>query len=179
MKLPEWFDYYLCDYQGRFFLFSWFHDFNCWFKDHFIAPWNRLHIKTLSCRYHDKDEILLHAAFQLLVNYVENECDNEWFSLDKPFDIEEELKTTYSKEWCDDEMRQKVTLQLEEQNRIQKEIKDLYIWWTINRPFIIEQERKRLELIDYEGILESDEKQEKEDDEMLLRLIKVRKSLWT
>jgi hypothetical protein len=32
-----------------------------------------LKIKTLSNNWHDKDEVLLHAAFQILVDFVEQE----------------------------------------------------------------------------------------------------------
>jgi len=66
----------------------------------------RLAIRTLSAGWHDKDEVLLHAAFQLLADFVEQE------SPDKHID------------WSHDAVHR----------RAWKEIRDLYQWWTKTRP---------------------------------------------
>src|SRR5713101_5874894 len=56
----------------------------------------------------------------------------------------------------------------EEHKNAKKEIKTLYSWWN-KRKTKIKQERTK----------ELDQKQYEEDNEMLIRLIKVRKHLWT
>lgn len=65
-----------------------------------------LKIKTLEKGWHDKDEILLHAAFQLLTDFVEQE---------KPEKIID---------WNADE----------EHKNAWKEIRSLYQWWKETRP---------------------------------------------
>ena len=63
-------------------------------------------IRTLRPGWHDKDEVMLHAAFQLLVDFVEQEHP------DKHID------------WAHDDVHRKAW----------KEIRDLYRWWTAIRP---------------------------------------------
>lgn len=78
----------------------------------------------------DKDEIMLHACFQLLVDYIEKEKGDTH---------------------CNYETHKKFI----------DEIRFLYKWW---------KKRK---------YLKTTTTTEYEDDKMLIRLIKVRKSLWT
>ena len=66
----------------------------------------RLTIHTLKADWHDKDEIMLHAAFQLLTDFMEQE------SSEKRID------------WNHDALHR----------RAWKEIRDLYKWWTRTRP---------------------------------------------
>ena len=71
-----------------------------------LAKKQSLTITTLSKYWHDKDEVLLHAAFQILVNFIEQEKPNrlvDW-SYDKP----------HRHAW--------------------KEITSLYKWWKSIRP---------------------------------------------
>ena len=59
-----------------------------------------LQIKTLRKGWHDKDEIILHAVFQLLVDFMEKERPGEtvdWKSDDAPFKAWKEL--TYLYKW--------------------------------------------------------------------------------
>jgi len=63
-------------------------------------------IRTLEAGWHDKDEVMLHAAFQLLVDFVEQEQPGKYI------------------DWShDDDHRQ-----------AWKEIRALYRWWTTTRP---------------------------------------------
>ena len=66
----------------------------------------RLTIRTLRNGWQDKDKVMLHAAFQLLADFVEQE------SPDKHID------------WSHDAVHR----------RAWKEIRDLYQWWTRTRP---------------------------------------------
>jgi len=70
------------------------------------AEMKRLKITTLDKGWHDKDEVLLHAAFQLLADFVEEEQP------DKIVD------------WNADELHKSVW----------EEITGLYKWWTKTRP---------------------------------------------
>ncbi len=63
-------------------------------------------ICTLKAGWHDKDEVMLHAAFQLLVDFVEQEQP------DKHIDWSHD--NDYQQAW--------------------KEIRALYRWWTKTRP---------------------------------------------
>ncbi len=65
-----------------------------------------LKIQSLKKGWHDRDEILLHAAFQALVDYVEKEHPEK--TVDWSWD------ETHLKAW--------------------KEIKSLYKWWKETRP---------------------------------------------
>jgi hypothetical protein len=97
---------------------------------------NVLKIESLSDSWCDKDVVMLHACFQLLKNFVEQEKE-----MIETIDWEhnEEIKNTKS------------------------EIDFLYNWW--------------LERVTKENDL--DEKQYKDDNQMLKRLIDVRFHLWT
>jgi len=65
-----------------------------------------LKIHTLDHRWHDKDEILLHAAFQLLVDFVEKEQPDRYIN------------------WNANELHRQAW----------REIKSLYHWWIKKRP---------------------------------------------
>ena len=65
-----------------------------------------LPIRTLKVGWHDKDEVMLHAAFQLLVDFVEQEQPDKYIAWDHD--------TNHRQAW--------------------KEIRSLYRWWTTTRP---------------------------------------------
>jgi hypothetical protein len=65
-----------------------------------------LKIKTLSNKWHDKDEILLHAAFQLLTDFVEEEKPDKTINWN--------WNALHKKAW--------------------KEVQALYKWWNVTRP---------------------------------------------
>jgi hypothetical protein len=66
----------------------------------------RLTISTLKAGWHDKDKVMLHAAFQLLTDFVEQEFPGKYI------------------DWNHDAVHR----------RAWKEICDLYQWWTKTRP---------------------------------------------
>ena len=65
-----------------------------------------LPVRTLKVGWHDKDEVMLHAAFQLLVDFIEQEQPDKY--------IDWSHDTNHRQAW--------------------KEIRSLYRWWTTTRP---------------------------------------------
>jgi len=63
-------------------------------------------IRTLKAGWHDKDTVILHAVFQLLVDFVEQEQPDKY--------IDWNHDSTLKQAW--------------------KEIRSLYRWWTTTRP---------------------------------------------
>lgn len=96
-----------------------------------------LKIESLDEEWHDKDEVILHACFQLLKDFVEKEdlSITDW---------DAETDSAAAK----------------------NEIDFLYQWWI-----------RKLNADAKTGIIDKEEYAE--EDEMLLRLIKIRRYLWT
>lgn len=159
----------------------------------------RFHIINTGLKpgYYDKDHIMLHGNFSILKNYVEVECAamHNW---DKP--VKEANDGVKHLEW-------EISLGEESprQSESAKEILTLYKWWTEIRP---NRERVKLPIKAEEALskrkwtdtffdtMERVEKDDEyknyikesheqtdawnqEDDDMLIRLIKIRKNLWT
>jgi hypothetical protein len=94
-----------------------------------------LKIESLPNKKHwvDKDFIILHACFQILKDFVDEEKGNTHCNYDA-------------------------------HKSFVNEVNFLYNWW---------KERKN------KNVVENYDKQMKEDDKMLIRLMKIRTSLWT
>jgi hypothetical protein len=139
-----------------------------------------LKIKTLEKDWCDKDYILLHAAFQILIDFIEQEKPGE------------------THDWSVDKLHKKTW----------QEIESLYIWWKTERPArkdplddkrikhpslklekipggsasrMVEYDKKKY--ASYRRALKKSLKLEqlwwKEDQQNLHRLINLRKWLWT
>ena len=134
-----------------------------------------LKIETLT-GYWDKDELMLHACFQILVNFVKREWDEgkgwrgeTWASYHDLEKCEKDLKSQgYTKKMIKTEIDG-----LKRSNEITKEIWDLYNWWTKIRP-----NRNPDRCADWDDN-KADFVEDVEDTEMLNRLMKVRRALWT
>ena len=98
-----------------------------YYKCYFFHPYNKLHIKTLPPTWQDRDVVLLHAAFQCLVDFVEGE---------RP----ELLKETYASHYDlylesfgtfkdDLEYKQKAHEYATKSATELSKIKGLYYWW--------------------------------------------------
>ena len=103
-----------------------------------MRPSNVLKIKSLHSDWCDKDQVMLHACFQLL-----EDCIKEENLLDGHTD------------WGHDEKHRAA----------KSELVELYEWW--------------LERVKKDDIDPLSEQQYEEDNQMLIRLIKVRWALWT
>jgi len=130
-----------------------------------------LKIRTLGSdkyKWVDKDYILLHASFELLVQFIEN----EWIPFeglqDKPFSEFEEAM----RKWCV-ELRSGGDMFSDadkEQADAQEALLDLYKWWTIEHPEEIRHRHDSPEDL---------KKFDKREQEMLEKLIKYRGAMWT
>lgn len=104
------------------------------------SPW-LLEIKTLKAEWTDKDTVMLHACFQLLVNCIE----------------EEDLLIGHINWNENDEVKHAKIV-----------IEELYSWW-----------KQRIKT-DSQGLISDfDSTQYEEDSLMLIKLIGVRRYLWT
>ena len=106
-----------------------------------MEPANILKIQTLDKGWSDKDNIMLHACFQLLTDCIEKE---------KLHDLTD---------WNQDDNFKTA----------KKEIDELYNWWK-NR--VNDEQSDQVDPIWTEN-------QHDKDTEMLTRLVKIRKFLWT
>ncbi len=99
-----------------------------------------LRVKTLQKGWHDNNEVMLHACFYLLKNFIEKE---------KPFKCPS---------WK----------QSEDYSSAQNELIFLYGWW---------KKRKKIER-SHDMLNNKLHPQNIEDNEMLMRLVKIRLFLW-
>ena len=106
-----------------------------------MEPANKLNIQTLSNGWSDKDNIMLHACFQILSDCIEKE------------------KLIESTNWDEDS-----NFKLAKQ-----EIDELYRWW---KERIVSENDEHVDPIWTEN-------QHEKDTKMLVRLVKIRKYLWT
>ncbi len=110
----------------------------------------RLQIDTLEKGWQENDEVMLHACFQILTDFVEKEL--EYNRRDNK--SEEKAKITFATMV---EFNKSGYIKDANVSPVWNKIKKLYLWW---------KNRKHEE--DYD-----------EDTEKLLSLIKIRKYLWT
>lgn len=142
-----------------------------WLRCH---VWNRFHIIDISGEdwydwgWIDRDHAMLLACFKLLRDYVEKE--------DPRVGLVEVRSSACTAGGCtslgdnpiaDDTFAHVHRSQLD----AAREVRALYDWWTIDRP-------RELEAID-PADWHTRQLAESKDDEMLMRLMKVRRYLWT
>ena len=139
-----------------------------------------LKIKTLEKGWHDKDEVLLHAAFQILTDFIEQETPEEivdWNSDELHKKAWKEIKSLY-KWWK--EIRPSRTSPLDEKNLIAPPLKFKKIPVS-DLSEMVEPDKKKY--AEYYRALEKDRKLEtkwnEEDQRNLHRLIEIRGFLWT
>ncbi len=117
---------------------------------------NVVYVKTLPPTWMDRDTVLLHAAFQILTDFVEKE---------KPFDHFDTENSPNKREWV--------------------ELRALYVWWGKVRPVridlldAIDMAGNKPTREDYSNASEQEDDWDREDDKMLHRLIRIRGIMWT
>jgi hypothetical protein len=181
------------------FFYRWsrtlYYDPRFWIKNMFIHPRWYIRAKTLEVgQWYDLDTSMLHINMQMVVDFIEGEKDGypwELAEMDKfinnqPSQIEVDFKDGIPQRQYED----------------MKEVWEIYEWWQnypkrqkeIDAIYGEIPERKQesdcsLEMFSKENmdisrpyhdrIHKLEEKLEQEEEEMLIRLMKVRKSLWT
>jgi len=160
------------------------------FWDKIDTLWNKLlnwlfrrydliRIKSLPrSQYYDLDVRMLHANFQLLVDYVEKELawlnyittgKYRWYHRWLP--VRDPEAGLAHLDW---------EIQLGEdspfQSRAAEKIKGLYHWWTVDRPQRVDPWQV---IEDSNEAMRAEERHEKEDTMMLFKLVSVRNSMWT
>ncbi len=143
-----------------------YHTIKTYIRNRFIDKLHYLHTGLKPGEYHDLDYRMLHGLFNELVIYVETEC--AW-SYGKPKEVKHLYKfkdgsckqagLDYLNWGIKDKYKGKLTTFA----KSCKEIKRLYLWWTVKRP-----QRKNPHL----------DKYYEEDTKMLVDLINIRKDLW-
>lgn len=135
-----------------------FKDIKYWFVYRF-DPRHRYHIVKTDLRpgYYDTDHRMFSACFSLLVEFVEKECGgvHTLFYWENVKPVEEGFSQR----------------ELNSVKKKDKDIRDLYFWYTLDRP-------NRPEA-DINSLYETHRTYDKEDQEMLLSLIRIRETLWT
>lgn len=129
-----------------------------WLKCAVWHQYNVIHVTTLPPTWMDRDTVMLHACFQILTDFVDRE---------HPFDHFDTIRSTNRTDW--------------------EEVLRLYAWWTVERPCrpasYGDVTNEDLIAAFLEGrVLKGTEIKKQyndEDQEMLVRLILVRKMLWT
>lgn len=158
---------------------QWIHDPWYWLKCRVWYRHNVLVIHSLPPTWTDRDERLLHAAFQILVDFIEQEECSEWSHVHRTREqLIADYDTTY--EGCDPEHAADIRKHAEERADDWLAIKALYDWWTVERPARKEPEATGGYTREWgDRYREFEESCDAEDDEMLIKLIKLRGYLWT
>ena len=131
-----------------------------------MQPANLLKIKSLSKGWRDKDSVLLHACFQLLSDFVEQEIPKYPFiNWNIPMDSMNFVMR-------DVQFNAGNTEDVNSANTrdIKKEFEELYAWW---------QEWKKKEDIKKNSTFEEDHVDYLIENEMLKKLIDLRMYMWT
>ena len=131
-----------------------------------LQPSNLLKINSLTDGWRDKDSILLHACFQLLSDFVEQEIPKfphiNWnVSSDVSNSVFKGIKFTPGSAEENDSTNIR---------DIKKEFEELYVWW---------KEWKNKEETKKNSTFEEDHADYLIENEMLKRLIDLRMYMWT
>ena len=134
-----------------------------------------LKIQSLSSEYVDRDELLLHASFQILKDFIEKEKPATYFNFDYDTNIWNEILYLYN--WWTNVRPNRIDLLRDPT----MEIPPIEYITSPNHTVIKYFNDKKYKKY-YDSIKEQpklDSKYEKEDQRNLRRLIKVRMHLWT
>jgi len=162
-----------------------------WFRYRFVTrfKYNQVRPRTLKPNYYDQSDRILHAAFELLVDYVEENSGR--FNYGRKNKKKTPLSTMTKKDiansffaLCCDDDNPVHGVQLEDGDRefeefgsTTQEIINLYVWWTRERIEFIDVTVEEIE-VDGKDYCEEEDKASEKDVEMLARLAKIHKHLW-
>lgn len=134
-------------------------------------PWNKLKIKTLDRGWHERYETLLHANFQILTDYIEQELFSANSHHEILLDIEKETKWMYDYKY-DDETIKRCINDINKSNSDMLKLMKLYKWWKVDRPI-----RQKNFPSDLDEFGKYDDMCEKEDEDCIIELVKLRRYL--
>jgi len=163
-------------------------------SNRFIYKIHYLHTGLKAGNYYDLDHRILHGLFNELVNYVEQDLAwmNQWSKKNKKIRERSAQDGLEYLDWSIDIKDDEGTPTKQAESA--KEILELYNWWKNypNRPDPMQQSgwsdlcEKNKNEVDpnlkdkvFNDLQIIEEQQEQEETDMLIRLIKIRKSLWT
>lgn len=153
-----------------------FYGFKCWLT----RPYTTIKGRYLPHTWCDRDQVLLHTAFEILSQFIERECSPgnvDWYSKERP---------------------PKIIVNGVEKH-IRDEMQELYDWWHLiyNKKYVEEQEKidEKINSYIYRNNLSDVEKElrnkffdhacniedsiAKEEKEMLMRLVDIYQYMWT
>lgn len=137
-----------------------------WKLQHRFNPKHRYHIVNtkLPPGFHEVETLMFYAMFQLFAGFMEHQLKN-------PHVVWQYDKSVFE-DWMIEDDPEGVEKEIESRNKTWKEMNDLYTWWTVTYP--------KLEKDFDENVftIEKEEEFEKEVEEMMIRLVKIRRSLW-
>lgn len=206
-KFKEFYTEHLCDYTHGFVAFKWWFRFKIYLHNIFF-PYNVVKIDSLPRTYSDKDFILLHANFQILSNFFEKEMSNSTYGFISDLnEIRKDFSGLYDKDKLEEVMIQEEKYNNEKielmkiyfwwrSDRPYRELKSPKMPENIVReePFgeaVEFDEYGDPKLYKYnspsdpryldwlKACGEFEAACEKEDDEKLVRLVQLRRHLWT
>lgn len=178
-------------------------DIERWIAYRTYDRYDTVYVPELRGHYCDKDILMLHANFQILVDFVE--VESAWmhnlssrrfrWPFSKPSSIEDGLAHL---DW-EISLKQDESMGVHQgeegygestsQAKHATEVKTLYLWWARDRPnrpdpyadwtdvyeSLSQEDKSTLAM----KVHEIEEAQHQEDEDMLIRLMKVRRGLWT
>lgn len=160
-------------------------------NNRFIHKLQYLPTRLVPGKYYESDTRILHGVFETLVDFVEIEkatmsvwlhddakrsrysWDGRSASLGIEY-LEWETKLVYTNDILDSEDER--VGQPTQQATNAQEILALYRWWKEERPARPDPWEGEMSYGERTALIE---KQDQEDDEMLIRLIKIRRGMWT
>jgi len=119
--------------------------------------YNVIYISSLPATYHDPSERILHASFHELT---------KWYEYNNSFEYEEEISALYDSD--SEHYEQKLA----------KEVKELYDWWKVGRPRRMHKEDVFLRAGSSDEWYQLEQDGIAEDVEMLKRLAGIHKHIW-
>jgi hypothetical protein len=173
-----------------------------WLTVRTVSRAHVLHIKSLKPLNHDECEIMLHANFQILVNFVEkrlSQVNYQWWDERRPKGMPKLIwnRVRWFSRTPEAGINHLKSMINEYPHQVHHDIYDLYMWWTNRYTRRLEEwsdERiwgkdSNLDEMDKckvpgtnhpstEVAAEIEEYYKKEENVMLERLIKIRSSLW-
>jgi hypothetical protein len=150
-----------------------------WLKCYLFHPYNVIKVRSLPPTWCDKDHLILEVNFQLLVDYVEKERAFEIVATDDPSCKEQYDEVKFLYKWWTEDRKNRIE-PFDETRKYEPD----KVWDEIKQPngnTLLKPIRSKGSDIYDDSISRAgwlDELYHEEDTEMLVRLMKIRRTLW-